>query len=229
MQDVTSDSTDLLGFERVLIERGEVVVGIDEVGRGALAGPLTVGAVVLGDIRTVPEGLNDSKQITPRRRQGLVVPLREWADGWALGEASPEEIDAWGLRTALAVAATRALDRLRVRPTYALLDGDFNLLSAPMALGVADLPVPELRYATMAHESLVRGDARCATIAAASVLAKVDRDAFMVGLDPRLPVYRWESNKGYGSREHLEALAVHGPSEWHRRSWSLPALRSLAS
>ncbi|MFZ1062036.1 MAG: ribonuclease HII [Acidimicrobiales bacterium] len=212
---------DLMTFERALIERGEVVVGVDEVGRGALAGPLMVGAVVLGGLRAVPRGLKDSKALTPGQRQDLVVPIREWADDWSIGEASAEEIDAWGLRVALAVAATRALDRLRTRPTFALLDGPFNLLSAPAASATAPA-LPELRYRALPFEPVVKGDSRCATIAAASVIAKVARDAVMVDLDEGFPAYGWAANKGYGSLAHRRALERVGPCSLHRRTWALP-------
>lgn len=227
MLTVNPDSIDQLAFERALIERGEVVVGVDEVGRGALAGPLLVGAVVLRELRPAPEGLRDSKELTPRQRRELVGPLRLWADDWSLGEVSAEEIDAWGLRTALAVAATRALDQLHLRPTYALLDGPLNLLSAPPpTLGVRE--VPELSYCAMPHQALVKGDSRCATIAAGAVLAKVARDAIMVGLAEGSPDYGWASNKGYGSLEHRKAIERFGPTGWHRQSWALPASQATA-
>jgi ribonuclease HII len=225
---VTHDLTDWLVFERELIKRGEIVVGIDEVGRGALAGPLMVGAVVIHVSDRAPEGLDDSKRLSALRRRSLVEPLREWASEWALGEASAEEIDVWGLRTALAVAATRALDQLEVRPTYALLDGPLNLLSAPSPVqGVRE--VPELRYSAMPHQALIKGDTRCATIAAGAVLAKVARDDIMVALDEEFPVYGWARNKGYGSLEHREAIARVGPCRWHRQSWALPASQVSSS
>ncbi len=100
---------DLLAYERALVKRGEVVVGIDEVGRGALAGPLTVGAVVVTHATRPPEGLTDSKLLTPAERESLVAPLESWASDWSLGSASSQEIDRWGLRVALAVAANRAM------------------------------------------------------------------------------------------------------------------------
>ena len=114
---VTTEGLDWLVHERVLLDQGEVVVGIDEVGRGALAGPLVVGAVVVTDRLAPPESLNDSKLLTPLVREELVAPLEHWAADWSLGSVSAAEIDAWGLRLALAVAATRALDGLRVTLT----------------------------------------------------------------------------------------------------------------
>ena len=219
--DVTGD---LLAFERPLLRRGTVVVGIDEVGRGALAGPLTVGAVVVTSEVEPPDALTDSKRLSARRREGLVVPLERWASDWSLGSASSLEIDQWGLRIALAVAATRALDGLTVRPDYALIDGSFNLLNAPPDVAFGFEAPPLLHYARMAHTTVVKGDLRCASIAAASVLAKVHRDQVMVGLHEQFEAFGWANNKGYGAPKHLAALRRHGPTEHHRRSWNLPDL-----
>src|SRR5271155_2273169 len=127
---VMSESRDLLEFERQLIGEGEVVVGIDEVGRGALAGPLLVGAVTIRACVAPPEGLDDSKRLSPAVRASLAGPLRRWVDEWSLGVVSAAEIDEWGMRLALAVGATRALEGLRSTPTHALVDGPLNLLSA---------------------------------------------------------------------------------------------------
>lgn len=219
---VTMPWVDLLVFERPLLERGEVVVGVDEVGRGALAGPLTVGAVVVTSNATPPRGLTDSKLLTASRRNALVHPLRQWAADWSIASVSSGEVDRWGLRTALAVAATRALDGLSARPTYALIDGSFNLLAAPSDLSFDGEPPPPLRYARLAHQTVVKGDRRCATIAAASVLAKVQRDQVMVGLHQEFGAYGWATNKGYGAPEHLQALRRHGPTDHHRQTWRLP-------
>lgn len=219
---VADTALDLLHFERPLLARGEVVVGIDEVGRGALAGPLTVGAVVLASEVAAPAGLNDSKLLTPARREALVEPLESWATDWSLGSVTSGEIDDWGLRLALAVAATRALDGLRIRPTHALIDGSFNLLRAPLDVGFGVETPPRLRYSNMACTTIVKGDRSSATIAAAAVLAKVDRDRFMVEISARFSEYCWAANKGYGAPEHLEALRRRGPTSFHRKSWHLP-------
>jgi ribonuclease HII len=218
---VTRRGPDLLSYERALIKRGEVVVGIDEVGRGALAGPLTVGAVVLTHVTRAPRGLTDSKLPTPAKREALVVPLERWATDWSLGSASSNEIDRWGLRLALAVAATRALEGLSVSPTHALMDGPLNLLDAPLRLEDQINDAPELRYAGIAHTTLIKGDSRSASIAAASVLAKVQRDRTMVGLADEFPVYGWDANKGYGVPHHLAALIDEGPCCYHRMTWRL--------
>jgi len=218
---VKSTAPDLLEHERSLVARGEVVVGVDEVGRGALAGPLTVGVVVVTSAAPAPRGLTDSKLLSPARRESLVAPIRGWAAAWSLGSVSASDIDRWGLRLALAVAATRALDGLTLTPTFALLDGSFNLLDAPMPLDGEVNGVPPLRYATLRHATLVKGDRKSATIAAASVLAKVHRDAEMIRLHEGFEPYEWSQNKGYGSARHMQVLRQRGPSMHHRRTWRL--------
>jgi ribonuclease HII len=215
---------DLLEFERALLARGEIVVGVDEVGRGALAGPMTVGAVVLCGVDAPPLGLNDSKLLTPARRASLVEPLRQWAADWSLGSVSALEIDAWGLRLALAVAATRAIEGLRTTPTHALIDGSFNLLRSPLNVAFGVVAPPPLRYASLPATTIVKGDQRSASIAAAAVLAKVHRDAVMVALNDECEGYDWASNKGYGAPDHLDALRRLGPSAYHRQTWRLPAM-----
>jgi ribonuclease HII len=180
-----------------------------------------VGAVVITHAARPPKGLTDSKQLTPDERESLVAPLETWASCWSLGSASSQEIDSWGLRVALAVAANRAMAGLSIAPTHALIDGPFNLLDAPRRLEDELLNVPELRYAGISHTTLIKGDARSATIAAASVLAKVHRDRAMVGLSGDYPVYGWDANKGYGVPHHLAALVNEGPCHHHRLSWKL--------
>jgi ribonuclease HII len=216
--------SDLLVHERALLERGEIVVGIDEVGRGALAGPMVLGAVVLTHASAPPETLNDSKLLTSRQREALVEPLEHWAAEWSLGSVSAQEIDAWGLRLALAVAATRALDALRIRPTVALIDGSFNLLRAPENVSFEVEPPPALSYHSMAATTFVKGDQRCASIAAASVLAKVYRDRIMVELGRSFADYGWSSNKGYGAKMHMDAIRRLGQTTHHRHSWQLPEM-----
>ncbi|MHB1209325.1 MAG: ribonuclease HII [Acidimicrobiales bacterium] len=217
---------DLLQFERPLVHRGEVVVGVDEVGRGALAGPVTVGVLVVTSDSPPPRGLNDSKLLTRLQREALVNPLTAWARDWSIGSSSAEEIDKWGLRMALAVAATRALDALSITPTYALLDGPINLLNAPgdIAFG-AEIP-PPLKYRSLPALSLVKGDRRSATIAGASVLAKVSRDKWMSSLAESYPEFGWGTNKGYGAEAHLAALRTLGATPEHRKSWKLPQMLS---
>ena len=219
---VIENDSDTLLFERPLITRGEIVVGIDEVGRGALAGPMTVGAVVMRDLRLPPVGLTDSKLLTVARREALVGPLEKWAADVAFGWVSAEEIDWWGIRTALAVAATRAIDRLSLRPTYALLDGSFNLLRASSDVSFGAPPSPPLSYSDLPAMTIVKGDRRSATIAAASVLAKVRRDLYMREIASGFEAFGWAQNKGYGASSHMEAIRRIGPSIHHRKSWNLP-------
>jgi len=215
--------TDLLALERSLLAEGHLVVGIDEVGRGALAGPLTVGAVVITCDAEPPSGLTDSKVLRAREREALIEPIERWCAAWSLGSVSATEIDRWGLRLALAVAATRAMDRLPCAPTHALIDGSFNLLDAPLRLEDEALGAPTLAYADLSHTTVVRGDARCASIAAASVLAKVHRDRTMRRLAEEFPAYGWDANKGYGVAAHRSAIENRGPCDYHRRTWRLTA------
>ncbi len=208
-----------MGYERALIQRGEVVVGLDEVGRGSLAGPLGVGAVV-GGASLPPSGLTDSQALSARQRESLVAPLHEWARDWALGWASAQEIDEWGLSLALGVAASRAIAGLSLAPSYALVDGPHNFLRASRQLPLG-VEIPAMAYGELAHDTLVKGDARCASIAAASVLAKVARDGVMRELHVDYPVYGWDENKGYGTAAHRESIRRHGASIQHRRTWNL--------
>lgn len=209
-----------LDNERALFALG-AVAGIDEVGRGALAGPVMVGAVALANEKEVPALLRDSKLLTEKRREQLAPVLREWADDWAIGSASNEEIDAWGIRLALAVAADRAIGSLSQVPQHLMIDGPLNLLHAPsnVPIGVA-LP-PSIRFTRLPATMLVKGDQVSAAIAAAAVIAKVERDHLMQRLAEDFPEYGWEGNKGYGSSGHREAIARCGPSPYHRISWNL--------
>lgn len=217
--DVLVPSHELDDVTNSLIGEGHVVVAIDEVGRGALAGPVVVGAVALREPRLPPDGIDDSKKLSPRRRQELAPLIIQWASQWALGESSAQEIDQWGLRFALAVAATRAIQALPQVPTFALIDGPLNLLDAPDQLDIAERP--SLDFARLEQLRVVRGDQRSSLIAAASVLAKVYRDELMNELGRQDPRFLWSSNKGYGSPAHLSALQIYGPSPSHRQSWSL--------
>ncbi len=180
---------------------------MDEVGRGSLAGPVSIGVVVVTPkIGRVPAGVRDSKLLTPAARAALVVPIRRWAREYAVGHASSVEIDRVGIIGGLRLAALRALAQLAAVDAI-LLDGNYNYL-----LGSTDLPV----------HTRIKGDMTCAGISAASVLAKTERDAMMVDLDPCHPAYGFALNKGYSTPEHIEALRQHGPSAAHRQSWRLP-------
>ncbi len=213
-----------LQYEAIALGHGPVV-GIDEVGRGALAGPLMVGAVVLDCLRRAPSGLADSKALTVAQRERLVPLIESWASAVAVGVASAQEIDDWGLRMALAVATDRALCALTLRPQGALIDGPLNLLRPPSILSFGE-PPPFLIWSDLPVITIVKGDQCAATISAAAIVAKVRRDALMRDLHHEAPRYGWHDNKGYGSLEHRRSLAKYGPTRWHRRSWALPELGS---
>nr|WP_250649322.1 MULTISPECIES: ribonuclease HII [unclassified Actinomyces] len=220
--------------------RHTLVGGMDEVGRGALAGPVTVGLAVVSRSTpdAFPQGLADSKQLTARRRETLVEPCRQWALDWAVASAGPAEIDALGIIGALRLAGRRALAEVTARghaPGLIILDGTSDWLSPPAADLLSGLPsasAPEEGPAAETGPGLpavrtqVKGDACCAVVAAASVLAKVHRDALMSALED--PGYGWASNKGYTSAAHIEGLARLGAGEHHRRSWRLPGLGPAA-
>lgn len=190
-----------LSNERALWEAGyEVVVGVDEVGRGAWAGPLTVGAVVVPRDRRLYK-LRDSKMLTEDEREALFDRVADWADRWAVGHASPEECDELGMSDAQRLAADRALLGLGVEPDKVLLDGKWDFVA---------------RGTT---KTIVRGDATSLSIAAASILAKVTRDRLMRAEAEQYPAYVFEDNKGYPCPRHKAALQAWGPSAIHRRSW----------
>jgi ribonuclease HII len=192
-----------LAFERALWGQGlKHVAGIDEAGRGALLGPVAVGAVVLpgdnSDLDARLSGVRDSKMMTPEAREIWAVRIKEIALGWGVGFASSGEIDMIGIVAATFRAAGRAMRKLNCDLDHVLVD----------YLTLPDLDVPQT--------ALVKGDARCLTIASASILAKTARDALLVALDQDFPVYHLASNKGYGTKEHLAAIAALGPCEEHR-------------
>ena len=188
--------------EAALAARGFApVAGVDEAGRGPLSGPVTAAAVILDPAR-IPAGLDDSKRLSPARREALAAEIRAVARAWAVAEASVAEIDALNILRASHLAMCRALAALPVAPALALIDG--NLLPR-------DLPCP--------GEALVGGDGLSASIAAASILAKVARDAIMVDLAQQHPGYGWDRNAGYPTADHLAALRNLGVTPHHRRSF----------
>lgn len=202
------------------------VVGIDEVGRGALAGPVSVGAVAVAGPAPWPEGLADSKRLTPKRRESMAIELAGFGAGRAVAHASAGEIDEFGIVAALRLAATRALAALADAGVVAdavLLDGKHDWLTAAPETLFDERPQPPLpAVAVPAVTTVIGGDDLCASIAAASVLAKVERDGLMVAAADAHPEYGWAGNKGYGAAEHLDALRRLGPTPLHRVSWSLP-------
>ncbi|WBU56926.1 ribonuclease HII [Paracoccus sediminicola] len=176
------------------------IAGVDEAGRGPLAGPVTAAAVVL-DPHHLPEGLNDSKKLSARRRERLAAEIRDTAD-WAVAHVTVEEIDRLNIHHAAHLAMCRAVDGLRAPPCRVLIDG--NAVPAPLkdrALAV------------------VKGDSLCLSIAAASILAKIERDKLMVDLAQQFPGYGWEKNAGYPTAAHKHALMTLGLTPYHRRSF----------
>ena len=215
-------------LEKALLESHDYVGGLDEVGRGALAGPVSVGLAIVSR-RTdddFPTGLADSKQLTARARTGLIEPVRGWLVDHAVAHASPAEIDEHGIVAALRMAGLRALQQVADRghaPGVIILDGVADWLTALEGTHAPkDSPEPAEVLSTPPVRMEVKADARCAVVAAASVLAKVERDRLMADLDD--PGYGWASNKGYASPAHVRGLTALGASDQHRRSWHLPGL-----
>ncbi|KQM61182.1 ribonuclease HII [Agreia sp. Leaf210] len=207
-----SDPT--LTVERGLERRGaSLVIGIDEVGRGALAGPVAVGLCVIRASRRapIPAGLRDSKMLSESARERIAPLAAEWALDSAVGLASPQEVDELGIIACLGLAAKRGLGLLYgrgvdVAGSVILLDGSHDWLAPALST--------PLNVVTR-----VKADRDCASVAAASVVAKVHRDRLMIDRHVDTPHYGWNSNKGYGSTVHMEAIASHGASDFHRRSW----------
>ena len=216
-------TTPSLRVERGLQRQGyAVLAGMDEVGRGALAGPVSVGVVVIDPTcRTAPSGVKDSKLLSPAARTALVPRIHRWGRAYAVGHAWPAEIDAIGIIAALRLAGRRALAHLPLVPDLVILDGNHDWLTDPQEAGlfaaIAAAPAPPVT-------TMIKADLKCSSVAAASVLAKVTRDALMVEYAADHPAYGWEGNKGYAAPEHLHALTEHGPCAQHRRSWRLPGV-----
>jgi ribonuclease HII len=209
-----------LQTESKLFERGNrFVIGIDEVGRGAIAGPVAVGLSLIDklnpELNSWPEKLQDSKLMTPKSRSEITQPLEHWVEGFAVGYSSNEEIDSQGISEALRLAASRALtellsagstrSKLATEGAVILLDGSQNWLgkqAAGLEVGLQ-----------------VKADTACVSVAAAAVLAKVKRDALMQQHDGTYPEYGFAGHKGYASAAHIEALKTHGPCAIHRLTW----------
>jgi ribonuclease HII len=208
-----------LRFEADLFAGGvAMLAGADEVGRGALGGPVSAGVVLIESaLKRPPRGLRDSKLLTPAQREALVPRIKNWVAAHAVGHASAAEIDAIGILAALRLAGERALAALPCRPDVVLLDGNYDWFTRPFRSVTSPLADPIGRVVLK-----VKADLLCASSSAASVLAKVERDAIMRELAEHYPGYGWRSNKGYATPEHLAAIADLGPSEEHRRSWRLP-------
>ena len=182
-------------------EKGPLLAGVDEVGRGPIAGPVVACAVIMpADTRAIA-GVDDSKRLTHQQRVRLAAKIRERAVAYALGAASVREIDRINIYQASVLAMKRALDRLNVAPDHVVIDGK----------RMRTLPIP--------HTAVVHGDARCFSIACASILAKVTRDLLMTRLGVRYPHYIWDQNAGYTTRAHVAGLTSYGITPHHRKSF----------
>lgn len=184
-----------------------LVAGVDEAGRGPLAGPVVAAAVILDELKPIA-GLNDSKKLTEKRREKLYDEILAKALCCSIAEASVQEIDSLNILQATLLAMRRAVDGLRLKPVKVLVDGN-------------RLPVLDVRA-----EAIVQGDALVPAISAASILAKVHRDRLCAQLHAQYPVYGFDRHKGYGTAIHLQALSEHGPTPWHRMSFA-PVARSV--
>nr|WP_290667646.1 ribonuclease HII [Halomonas sp. HL-48] len=199
----------VLDYPPLIIDyAGARLAGVDEVGRGPLVGSVVAAAVILDPANPI-DGLTDSKKLTARKRETLDTLIRERALAFSVAEADAAEVDQLNIYHATHLAMRRAIDGLAPAAEYLLVDGN------------------RLPGHALPGQAVVKGDARHAAIAAASILAKVARDAQMVSLDMRYPEYGFARHKGYPTKEHLAALAVHGPLAEHRRSFA-PVQRQLA-
>lgn len=196
-----SDYINMWEIEDLHFEQGvKVICGVDEAGRGPLAGPVCAAAVILPPHADIP-GLNDSKKLSDKRRRELFPMIKKQAVAYGIGIATHEEIDKINILQATFLAMERALENLSVRPDLALIDGNRE----------KDFGIPV--------QTVVKGDSRSASIAAASILAKVTRDDMMQDLAEQYPQYGFEVHKGYGTKAHYAALTEHGPSPIHRMTF----------
>jgi len=205
-----------LALEAELLERHPLVIGLDEVGRGALAGRVAVGACALSaaELKNAPKKIQDSKLVAAGKRVAIAAEVASWAQS-SVGYASVHEIEAFGISAALKLAAQRALDSLAAAE---LVSGRGDLGGAAIVLdGSANWLGSDYLGATVSTR--VKADRDCVSVAGASLVAKVARDAEMVQLHERYPLFGWSSNMGYSSAGHIAALKEHGPSEHHRLSW----------
>ena len=194
-----------LRIEKALWAAGhDIVVGIDEVGRGSWAGPLAIGAAVLPKTGRV-NGVRDSKMLTERQREALFDKIASWCTAWSVGMVSHKECDEMGMSAAQKLAAKRAIEGLGVLPDHVLIDGNWDFIGESAPPGSVT--------------KIVRGDATCLSISTASVLAKVTRDRLMRAESEHYPGFNFDSNKGYPCPTHKIALQAYGPTAIHRRSW----------
>lgn len=194
-----------LNFEKALWDKGfQSICGLDEVGRGCFAGPVVVGVVVFPQNVTLPDGIADSKMLTPKKREKLAKEIKEIALEWGVAEVSVEVINKIGIGKAAQVAFKQAVESLKNKSDYCLIDAFF--------IDGVDRKI---------QMAIIHGDQVCASISAASIVAKVYRDELMIKLHDQYPQYGFAQNKGYGSKQHQEALKAHGLSPLHRTSFNL--------
>jgi ribonuclease HII len=214
-----------LDYEKRFLPRGaRFLAGVDEVGRGALAGPVSVGIAVV-DLRRMEllADVRDSKLLKAADRERLDPLVRAWSVASAVGHATAREIDELGIMGALRTAGNRAWFQILgtgITPDVVLLDGSHNWLSPDAQPSLFDEVVVEQGCDAPVH-TLVKADMQCLSVAAASVLAKVERDRTMQELHGEYPAFSWDVNKGYGTAAHREAIRTAGPSPYHRVSWNL--------
>lgn len=180
---------------------GPLIAGVDEVGRGPLAGPVVACAVIMPADKRAITGINDSKKLSAKQRESLIARIMERAVGVGIGAASVREIDRLNILQASVLAVHRAIRRLPVKPDHIVVDGR------------------TVRTYDFAHTAIVRGDSRCHSIACASIVAKITRDRVMRALGARYPAYKWEENAGYATAFHLRGIFAHGITAHHRRSF----------
>lgn len=214
-----------LRHERTFKAQGvRYLAGVDEVGRGALAGPVSVGIAVVDLERQKPlAGVRDSKLLAPAERERLEPLVRRWSVAAAVGHATAQEIDEIGIIAALRLAGTRAWREVLgagVNPDLVLLDGNHNWLSPADQLSLFDPPALEVTCDAPVHTK-IKADMQCLSVAAASVIAKVERDRTMRELHAEYPAFGWDINKGYATASHRDVLRAAGPSPYHRVSWRL--------
>jgi len=191
----------MLEIENSIYEKGyKYIAGVDEAGRGPLAGPVCAAAVILPE-GVIIDGINDSKKLSEKKRDELFDEILKVAVAYSVQFAEPELIDKINIKQATSLAMHNAVDNLLVKPSYVIIDGNDRI--------PYDIP----------YEYVVKGDARSQTIAAASILAKVSRDRLMCALDEKYPQYGLKKHKGYGTKLHIEAIREYGVSEIHRKSF----------
>lgn len=196
--------TNTIGLDFELRARDEgyaFVAGVDEVGRGCLAGPVVAGAVILDITKPIPNGLNDSKKLSKKKRESIAVEIREHALAFAVGRIEPDEIDRINILEATKLAMLSAIDQLNPAPDHLLIDA-LQLHNSPLT-----------------QKPIIKGDSISASIAAASIIAKVYRDELMSDYDHEFPFYGFARHAGYGTKFHFEALREHGPCKIHRLSF----------